>query len=90
MSSIYAGLADLRKAQRLTRLRKLGNQTNCLICNRSFSKVTPCWDHCHTSGKFRGWICRSCNAGLGQFQDSPERLRKAAAYLEHAAEAGRP
>lgn len=40
------------------------------------------WDHCHVSGEFRGTLCDACNKGLGLFRDDPERLRKAAIYLE--------
>lgn len=39
-------------------------------------------DHCHDSGRIRGLLCFRCNAALGQFDDVPERLRKAAEYLE--------
>lgn len=39
-------------------------------------------DHCHASGKFRGWLCFNCNRGLQIFEDSPGLLRQAADYLE--------
>jgi hypothetical protein len=39
-------------------------------------------DHCHTTGAIRGLLCHGCNVGLGYFKDSPERLIKAAEYLQ--------
>jgi len=52
----------------------------CEVCE----KVTPklCYDHCHVSEEFRGWLCQQCNSALGMVQDSPEILRRLAAYLE--------
>ena len=38
-------------------------------------------DHDHTPGKFRGWLCRYCNWGLGHFKDDPALLIRAAHYL---------
>lgn len=45
-------------------------------------------DHCHktrqsgASKGIRGLLCQACNIGLGKFDDDPELLRRAAAYLE--------
>ena len=40
-------------------------------------------DHCHTSGKIRGLLCRKCNTGLGQFDDNIEILENAIKYLQN-------
>ena len=39
-------------------------------------------DHDHVTGKVRGILCRPCNLGLGNFQDSPVSLERAIAYLQ--------
>lgn len=56
----------------------------CQICGGSGVKGR--WsslvvDHCHDSDVVRGIICSPCNVGIGMFQDNPELLTKAAAYL---------
>lgn len=38
-------------------------------------------DHCHTTGKVRGVLCRKCNTAIGLFKDNPALLWKAAVYL---------
>ena len=42
-------------------------------------------DHNHETGEFRGMLCYQCNVVLGFVRDDPERLRKAAEYLERYA-----
>ncbi len=55
----------------------------CAICGLDSSVVdTLHVDHCHETKKFRGFICNSCNIGLGYFKNSIERLEAAAKYLE--------
>jgi hypothetical protein len=51
----------------------------CDICR---SEGTTLLDHCHVTGKFRGWLCRECNVGLGKLGDDIAGVRRAIAYLE--------
>lgn len=45
-------------------------------------------DHCHDTGAFRGWLCSSCNTGIGMLGDSAAGIAKAASYLANAAQWG--
>lgn len=53
----------------------------CELCGAAPLKQGLHLDHCHTTNTFRGWLCRSCNMGLGHFRDEPELLKKAISYL---------
>lgn len=53
----------------------------CPICG---GKDKICYDHDHTTGMFRGWLCGPCNTILGLAKDDPEVLRGLADYLEGA------
>lgn len=57
----------------------------CELCGKTEDELTDRLhaDHNHDSGKFRGWLCESCNIGLGRLQDNnPALLRAAADYVE--------
>jgi 5-methylcytosine-specific restriction endonuclease McrA len=86
---------DKRKAQRLkpygithaefTAMLAAQNG-RCAICGHSDLSVPnlfPLVDHCHKTGKVRGLLCMNCNQAIGKMGDDPERLRRAALYLEN-------
>lgn len=52
----------------------------CDICGRVTIRMAI--DHCHTTGKVRGLLCKDCNTALGIVEESPERLRALIAYIE--------
>lgn len=39
------------------------------------------YDHDHTTNRFRGWLCSSCNTSIGGLGDTQEGLLKALDYL---------
>lgn len=55
------------------------NIGKCQICKVK-SKLFV--DHCHTTGKIRGFVCNSCNLILGFAKDNSNTLKAAAEYLE--------
>lgn len=59
----------------------------CAVCACALAPLGTHYthvDHDHCTGVLRGILCRGCNVGIGHFEDSPERLRGAAAYLENS------
>jgi hypothetical protein len=39
-------------------------------------------DHCHKTGKFRGWLCYKCNSIAGKSNEEIDRLSSLVAYLK--------
>lgn len=54
----------------------------CEGCGRLSDRL--CLDHDHTTGKFRGWLCRHCNLGLGYFGDNLSGIEGILNYLRRA------
>ncbi len=56
----------------------------CPICKkRTIAGVTSkvVLEHNHQTGKPGGWICDSCNTGLGRFKDDTKLLKSAIEFL---------
>jgi len=75
-----------RLRERLKRRLELGLEIlpepeNCEICHRITVKALAL-DHDHVTGKSRGYLCNTCNTGLGLFRDSEELLMQAIQYLK--------
>ncbi|MPZ20147.1 MAG: hypothetical protein GEV06_19850 [Luteitalea sp.] len=52
----------------------------CPICRHVTD--SPQYDHDHTTGAHRDWLCKRCNLGLGLFKDNAGALYRAAMYIE--------
>lgn len=51
----------------------------CEICQEKVSQMH--WDHCHSTGRFRGMLCVRCNIMIGLADDSVNILQSAIEYL---------
>ena len=59
------------------------HQGVCAICqNECITGGNLSVDHCHETGEVRGFLCRTCNLGLGDFKDSVKIIQNAVAYLQ--------
>ena len=54
----------------------------CECCGIESHSEVLCLDHCHIEKVFRGWLCRSCNTGIGSLGDDIEGLEKGLTYLK--------
>lgn len=64
-------------------LQMLTEQGNgCAACHAPITEETLHVDHCHSTGRIRGLLCRACNLSLGQGHDDLQRMRSLVVYLE--------
>ena len=82
---LYTGRYGLSPADYRELLRQQGGV--CAICRKPGRALEI--DHCHATNVVRRPLCRKCNKGLGQFDDDPDALRAAAAYVEAFGARGR-
>lgn len=54
--------------------------TQCECCKKTGFELVR--DHDHSTGRFRGWLCRMCNSGIGKLGDDLPGLYRALSYLE--------
>ena len=58
--------------------------SNCECCGvdfATFNSKNIHMDHCDVTSKFRGWLCRNCNLGIGFLGDTTQGVTDALAYL---------
>jgi hypothetical protein len=53
---------------------------HCECCGKTPSYILNL-DHCHATGKFRGWLCTGCNTAIGKLGDNIAGLQRAMDYL---------
>src|SRR5687767_8518903 len=51
--------------------------------HRSGKRFELALDHCHRTGRFRGWLCSICNTTAGRYKDDHERIQRLATYLRN-------
>lgn len=62
----------------------------CAICRKPETTVSNgkvralSVDHDHATGRIRGLLCQRCNLAIGNLDDSPDRARAVAHYLEES------
>lgn len=56
-------------------------QNSHALCELCHEKPATDIDHDHATGRVRGYLCASCNLGLGMFKDNAAALERAISYL---------
>lgn len=74
---------NMKITARLRRVIKKPDNPTCNICgvNEASIKGVLHLDHCHNTDAFRGWLCSSCNHGLGCFKEDESIFIKAMQYI---------
>jgi hypothetical protein len=64
----------------------------CECCGRREPRGQGRWhlDHDHITGEFRGWLCSTCNTGIGHLGDTIDAIKAALKYLTREIDGVRP
>lgn len=64
---------------------KIGELFVCPICKKkSIGGISKhVLDHNHSTGKVRGYLCESCNTGIGRFDDDVKIIENAIEWLKN-------
>jgi hypothetical protein len=60
------------------------NKCANLGCLADISIASSHVDHCHTTGKLRGILCKNCNWALGLLKDKTQAIKGLGQYLERS------
>lgn len=71
------------KARQEALLVAVAGRPRCDHCELCLRPAKTVFDHCHSTGQFRGWLCQRCNRTLGQVKDDPALLLKMIRYIEY-------
>ena len=60
------------------------SKDKCEICGNEFGYREKHFDHSHSTGLYRGTLCKNCNIGIGCFLDNSELLIAASKYIQNS------
>jgi hypothetical protein len=78
------GAEGMRAQNRIWKKLPIPTRPEPAHCECCGKRVKTCLDHCHETGKFRGWLCFRCNTAIGKLGDNLAGLMKAVRYLRRA------
>lgn len=75
-----------KESKAVEQLRKIAppKPDKCDCCGKQMEEHEFYLDHCHETKEFRGWLCNTCNSGIGILGDTIEHLEQALRYLRKA------
>lgn len=71
----------LKRKRHAAKREQFANRPRPVACEICAVLGPVQYDHCHDSGKFRGWLCGKCNKMLGFGGDNVKTLLAAIEYL---------